>query len=98
MTKDLGYFIPKGMKKDLGIEYDLFKMHFENIGPNIKGEFKKLAGSEFQRKSRNLNIINTEMNQLKQKRRLRSYCKPRMRIGVIAILGDAIKDAETHSH
>ena len=90
-AKGLGYFVPEGIKQDLGFHKKKFMNDLSNAGPGIKKEFKKLAGLNSMEESL-LNTINTEMTS--SQKSAQELLQAQNEDWSDAILGDDIKDAE----
>ena len=88
----LGHKLAPGMTKDLGFHKKKFMNDLSNAGPGLKKEFKKLSGLNSTEESL-LNIINTEMTS--SQKDAQELLQAQNEDWSDAILGDAIKDAET---
>jgi hypothetical protein len=90
MGEGLGKIFP-GMAKDLTAEKNRFMKNFDNIGPNITRDVKKMLGLSPAEEA-NLNIINKELNS--DQKDLQGVLKAQNDDWTSPILGDDIKDAE----
>ena len=88
----LGHKLAPGMTKDLGFHKNKFMNDLANVGPGLKKEFKKLAGLNSTEDAL-LNTINTEMTS--SQKSAQELLQAQNEDWTDAILGDAIKDAET---
>ena len=91
-----GKLVPKGIKEAFGFHKNKFMNDLSNVGPGLKKEFKKLAGLNSTEESL-LNTINKEMtsSQKSAQELLQAGNEDFNEDWTNAILGDAIKDAET---
>ena len=93
---NLGHKLAPGLTEALGFHKNKFMNDLSNVGPGLKKEFKKLAGLNSTEESL-LNTINKEMtsSQKSAQELLQAGNEDFNEDWTNAILGDAIKDAET---
>jgi len=89
---NLSHKLAPGMTKDLGFHKNKFMNDLANVGPGLKKEFKKLAGLNSTEDAL-LSTINTEMTS--SQKNAQELLQAQNEDWTDAILGDAIKDAET---